>query len=222
MDRRIRPARNAALVLAALSLAGCAGMGTVADVLGGLPGSQLSGEIRRVDERRQEILLRTSHGRSETVDYDRETRVLYGQRRYPVRALEPGDEVSIQLRRSGRGDLRADYVRVERSVRDRRDSRYPAESRDRSRDWERERDRREDRDRERGSVWRLEGRVGRIDRRAGWFELRSESRGSHVVTLSRRTGSSSIERFRRLRSGDRVRLEGRVADRGRVELLRFR
>ncbi len=200
---------RAALLLAVLPLAGCAGMGTLSDVLGG----DVSGEIRRVDERRQEIRVRTSFGGSRTVDYDRHTRVLYRQKRYPIRALEPGDQVSMRVQRDPRGGLYTDYIRVERSAWDRRQARD-------DRDWERGRSREVDRGFGRETA--LQGRVARVDRKAGWFRVRDDSRGWFVVTLPSRAASSTVKRFRTLRSGDYVRLDGTLIGRERVELRRFR
>lgn len=217
MIRRPRLARSAALALVSLSLSGCAGLGTMGDVLGGLSGTQLSGEVRRVDTRRQRIQVSTGYGGTETVEFDRDTRVVYRQERYSVGALEAGDEVSMQVQRDRRGTLYTDYIRVDRSVRERQGGRYPRPSRlpggDRSS---------RDRDRAEARVQSFQGRVGRIDHRRGWFELREERRGVYTVTLPSRPESATSQRFQRLRSGDRVRLQGRLLDRGRVELRRFR
>lgn len=208
MERRIFFAYGAALWLSVGSLTGCAGTGILSDVLGGFPGSGVSGEVRSVDERRREIEVRTAYGRDQTVQFDRNTRVVHDQRRYSVSGLEPGDEVSMQVQRDQRGGLYTDLIRVERSVRERRDDRYPDPDRDR-------------RDADRGGQ-SFQGRVERIDHRAGWFELREDGRGTYMVTLPYRPGPGVADRFRRLRSGDYVRLSGELLNRERIELHRFR
>src|SRR5688572_12985406 len=84
----------------AVSASGCAGVGmeTLADVLaggGGLYGQEISGEIRQIDTRRQEIEVQSGWSGSEWVRYDGRTSVVAGQRRYDVRDLRRGDEVRV-------------------------------------------------------------------------------------------------------------------------------
>ena len=208
MKRRFHSARRAALLLSVLALSGCAGTGILNDTLDGLGGSRVSGEVRSVDARRREIHLRTNRGRSETVVFDRNTRVVQRQRSFSVGDLERGDEVSMQVQRDRRGGLYTDLIRVDRSVRDRRGAR--------------DRDRDERRERVDTRTQAFEGRVVRIDHGQGWFELREDRRGSYRVTLPYRASSSITDRFRRLRRGDHVRLSGQLLNRERIELQRFR
>lgn len=198
--RRLHSARLAALSLSFLVLSGCTGLGTFDDVLGAVGGSHLSGEVRGVDTRRQELRLRTGSGRTETLDFDRDTRVVYRQQRYSVGALERGDRVSVQVQRGRRGRAYAGVIRVERSAREGRGGRGGEARREQT----------------------FEGRVGRIDHRRGSFELREGDRRSYTVLLPARPARSIADRFRRLRSGDRVRIQGELLARERVELRRFR
>jgi hypothetical protein len=66
----------------------------------------------------------------------------------------------------------------------------------------------------------LYGTVGRIDYNQGWFELRTQQ-GTATVTLPYNVGDAQSDYFRRLRTGQSVRLEGTNVGNGRVELYRF-
>lgn len=189
------------LALVPLGLGACASMGSWEEILadvagGGVYGDELSGEIRRIDTRRQEIELSSGWSGNERVRYDRRTEVVYRQRRYDVRDLERGDRVRVRLDDHDREPY-ARVIYVEESSRgDDRD--YGSERRE-----------------------RVEGRVGDIDARGGWFEL-SDGRGSAVlVTLPYDPNRTLRDRFGRLRRGDRVRIEGVWLNRSRIEILRF-
>lgn len=210
MKRWTQGMRRAALVLPLLATAGCAGI-ALEDVLGGMGGmggSTVEGEIRYVDERDREIELRSSGGFGGTtrVRYDSGTEVFYRDRRYSVSALEPGDLVSIRLERDSRGGRHADEIHVRRSARDGGSGGggeyddYPS-----------------------GGIRSLQGRVGWVDTRRGRFELEEGSYGrTYVVSLPYNPGSSTVDRFRRLRRGDNIRIEAELLGQDRVELVRFR
>ncbi|MEX2571146.1 MAG: hypothetical protein WD737_07550 [Gemmatimonadota bacterium] len=121
---RFHPLRSAVAVLfLAASPAACVSMDTLAEVLasGGLYGQrEVSGEVRRIDTRRQEIELTAGWGRSERLLYDGRTEVVYRRRRYRVRDLERGDLVRVRVEPERRGARYARLIEVEQSVRDRR------------------------------------------------------------------------------------------------------
>jgi hypothetical protein len=185
-----------------LTSGSCAGMGTLADVLattGGVSGNnrELSGEIRSIDTRRQELQIQTVWGRSDRVQYDGRTDVIYQQRRYSVRDLERGDVVRVLVDNRGR-DLYASRIQVQQSVRDRQ-ARGGVNPR----------------------VERFEGSVVRIDTRQGWFELQ-QNRGPVVLVVLPYNPSRAVDdRFRRLSRGNRVRIEGYIVNGSRIELRRF-
>lgn len=206
-----RGAMRSLLGITLLAAGGCAGI-SVADVLAastGLPGmgSRLSGEVRRVDHRRQTIQLSGWQGGGEELRYDARTRVSYGRRSYRVSALERGDEVSVSVQRGRHGDLYARHIVVERSVRERGSDRH----RDRRGDWE-----------DGAEVRLLEGRVEQVDHRAGWLELAPHRGRRIMVVVPARAGKKEIREFRRLRRGNYVRLEAELLGRERAELVRFR
>jgi hypothetical protein len=158
-------------------------------------GGQLHGEVRSVDTRRERITVRDTRGRNQRVLYDRRTRVVDGNRQYHPSSLRRGDRVVVQARQAGRNDLYATTIRVDN--RHRQGSAAP------------------------GQRVVLDGTVGRIHRQ-GSFEVRDRSRGTVVVYLGRNARRSDIDRYYRLRSGDRVRVDGQYVARNAVELTRFR
>lgn len=199
----VRKFRDGSILLALLlSLPGCVGLGTLADVMAGdilNGGRDLSGEISRIDSRRQEIELRSGWGGNERIRYDGRTQVLYRQQRYSVRDLERGDVVRVLLTQNRDGRLIADRIQVQQSTRDRRDTSRSARAR----------------------VERISGSVRRIEARAGWFELQP-SRGSTLrVSLPARADRSLSDRLQRLRKGQRVQIQGEPIGNGRVVLVRF-
>lgn len=216
MRAMFRRVRLLALGAALLAGAGCAGMGTMEDVLGGVAypdrgryGGEVQGEVRYVDTRGRRIQVRERDGRTLTAYYDGRTRVVYRDRRYSPSALERGDVVSMRVRRDDGRYLYTDYVYVRESVRDR--GRYD--------DRRRDRDRYEDRW---GRVERLEGRVVRVNRGRGYFDVRARNGQTVRVSVPGRSSRGVDDRLRRLRRGDYVRLDVRPLNRGRAELYRFR
>ncbi|HUE95960.1 MAG TPA: hypothetical protein VMN39_04845 [Longimicrobiaceae bacterium] len=191
--------------LAGLGLAGCASFGSLEDILatvgaGGLYGNEVSGEISRIDTRRQEIEIASAWGGAERVRYDGRTEVIYRQRRYDVRDLERGDRVRVRVddRRDRDRDRYATVIHVQESRTTRSDDRDVY-----------------------SRPQRLDGRVTEVDARRGWFEM-TDSRGDPIlVTLPYDPNRTLRDRFGRVRRGDRVRIEGVWLNRSRVEVLRF-
>ncbi len=158
--------------------------------------SHVSGEIRSVDTRRHRIQIREHGGRTITVQYDGRTRVVYRDRHYPVAALERGDLVHARVLHDRGGHAFAERIEVRASA---RDSRVVV-----------------------GRVERIDGVVGRVDRRNGYFVLERTRWGDILVGVPRSIRREDERRFERLRRGDRVRVEVRAVGRDRFELARFR
>lgn len=202
MNTMLRAVRTLTLAAVALSGAGCAQMGTMGDILGGVMGpgaggGDVTGEVRYVDTRDRRIELRTYEGRTLNVHYDDRTRVVYRGQEYRPTALEAGDEVSLRVQRDNRGAYYTDYIAVQRSVSERGGTGEDA------------------------GRQVLEGTVGRVDYQRGQFEVRSRYGGTVVVSLPYGAHSSDVDRFRRLRSGDYVRLEVELYSQQRAQLIRF-
>jgi hypothetical protein len=205
---------GAAALAAVLATAagGCSQMGPIGDVLGGVLSpaggandGEVGGEVRNVDPQRQQITLQLQDGRTGTVMYDNRTQVVYQQRQYPVTALEPGDYVIVRVQQTQNGGAYTDYIFVQQSVQERTGGVYGNDT---------------------GGTYggsqlqQLTGNVGQVDYNRGTFELRT-NQGTTVVTMPYNPRVSEADRFRRLRGGDYVRVEGRYVTRDRFELERF-
>jgi hypothetical protein len=163
---------------------------------------EIFAEIVRVNTSSREIHLRPDDSRNRVVGYSADTRVLYHGREYPIAQLESGDKVSMQLKQDSRGNSYTDLIRVQESIRDR--------------------------DQSRGGIIRpgtgiqtVDGRVEQVDFQRSSFEIRGQSRELVLVSLPDNARRSDVDRFRALRSGDYVRVEGRFLDRERFELENF-
>lgn len=187
------------LIAAALLTAGatgCAPLNALDGVVSGVNGGTVTGEVRSVDARRGRLQVREEYGnrRTHTVRLDNRTRITDGQRRIPVSSLRRGDEVRIWLARDRSGNAWAERIDVRRSQRATAGNR----------------------------TTRVDGVVRQVDTRRGYFTLEQSRSRSLVVYVPPRLSGSDARRFDRLRRGDRVRAEVRLAGRDRAQLIRFR
>jgi hypothetical protein len=159
-------------------------------------------EVERLDTSSREIHLRPNDSRTRVVGYSTEARVMYRGRDYPVTQLEAGDVVAMRLRQDSRGNSYTDLIRVQESIQDRNQRRGDGASPGRG-------------------IQTLDGRVEQLDFQRSSFEIRGQSRERVIVSLSDNARRSDVDRFRALRSGDYVRVEGRFLDRERFELDSF-
>jgi hypothetical protein len=203
-----------ALIGAVLTGAGCATIAAAADDigLGGPAGTiygdrnaaTLHGEVRSVDTRQSRLQLREDRGRNQTVRYDNRTRVVYGQRSYPVSALERGDRVRVRVVYDRNGRAYADRVDVFESSRNRGrasdDRGRPAAAR----------------------VQRVDGTVSWVDSRSNAFALASRQGRPLAVHVPRDLNRNDRARFDRLRRGARISVDVRPIGRDQYELVRFR
>ena len=187
-----------------LLLIGCAELGQLGSLgdYGNWGGSELVGEVRAIDTRARQIDLTTDNGRRFLVRYDNNTRVSYRQRDYAVADLEPGDYIAARAQQDRDGRYFTDLITVKESVQER--GGYG------------------------GSVGgnaarleRLEGRVEYVDSRRGTFEIRDRSNRRVVVSLPYDAPRATSDRFKRLREGDYIRVEGRFLNRERFEIENF-
>lgn len=187
-----------------LTAGGCAQMGGLEEVLGGVlnpAGGQqgdIVAEVQQVDTRSRAIQVRTQDGRTGAVQYDDRTRVIYQQREYPVTALERGDIVALQVQQGNRGEPYVHTIHVQQSVQDRGGA-IGGQS----------------------QLEVVEGVVDWVDRDQGRFGVRGSYGGSVIVSLPYNMSRADLDRFNRIRANDRVRVEGRRVESGRVELVRF-
>lgn len=188
-----------------LLVGACAGMGTLGDVIagpggGGIYGNRVvRGEIRSIDARRQEISIASGWLGTERIRYDGRTQVIYRQRRLSVHDLGRGDYIRIQVDNRRRDRPVANRIQVE-SIADRR---YGGRS---------------------GNVRleRFDGRVTRVSTRDWTFDI-EPSRGRTLrVVMPNNVDRKTADRIRRLRRGERVKIEGYLVDNRTVRLQRFR
>jgi hypothetical protein len=198
-----RAASGLTLALALTVSAGCSD--NIALV--GRPGLELGpdefvAEVERLDTSSREIHLRPNDSRTRVVGYSAAARAVYRGREYPVTQLETGDIVAMQLKQDSRGNPYTDLIRVQESIRDRNQSRGETA-------------------RPGTGVQTVDGRVEQVDLQRSSFEMRGQSRERVFVSLPSNARRSDVDRFRTLRAGDYVRVEGRFLDRDRFELETF-
>jgi hypothetical protein len=208
MSTLIRSSRTAVATMAMLALGGCAGLGNLgglADILGAVGGAQgagqqgqLTAEVQQVNTQQRTIRIRTQDGQTGSVLFDQNTVVVYQQQQYPVTALEAGDVANFQLQQASNNNLYAARIDVVQSVQQRSGQSGAS-----------------------GQLYQLAGRVGAIDQNRGVFELQTQTSGVILVSLPYNPPAATADRFRRLRTGDSVGVEGYLTAQGRVELTRF-
>jgi len=198
-----RPILGLALAAILTALAGCSdNIALIGRPTLQLDQEEIFAEIDRVNTSSRQIYLRPEDSPSRVVGYRADVRVLFRGREYPIAQLERGDRVSMQLKQDSRGDFSTDLIRLQESVReqnlDRGDAPQPA-----------------------GPVQTVDGTVEHLDFQRSSFELSDRSRPSVFVSLPSNARRSDLDRFRALRSGDYVRVEGRFTSQDRFELENF-
>ena len=190
--------RGAVAALMMVSIGACANS-QLGNILGGVLGpttqsSQLSGTVRNVDSRSQEIAIQTSNGQTVPVSYDNQTQVVYQNQNYSPNALEYGDMVTARVQPAGNAYY-TNYVQVDQSV-----TTNGTLSSD---------------------IQLLQGTVRQVDRRNGLFTIDMSNNNTLSVTLPYNVSSKDRNRFNNLRSGDRVRFYGRYLSNAQIELAQF-
>jgi hypothetical protein len=192
----IRRSAAAALVITSTACAGNLG-NILGGVLGGngAGGNQLSGTIRGVDTRYQQISIQTSNGQTVPVSYDNQTQVVYQNQNYPPTSLEYGDQVTARIQANG-NSYYTDYIQVDQSV----NSNGSVSS---------------------GNVQSLQGTVRSIDSRNGLFTVDIGNYNTITVTLPYNVSTNDVNRFNNLRVGDFVRFYGVYTGQSQVQLRQF-
>jgi hypothetical protein len=168
-----------------------------------LPEGQLDvvGVVERVNLDTRELHVRPHSGPRRVVVYSRDAQVSYRGRVYPVTRLVPGDVVAMEIKPDRRGEPYVDLIRIQEET---------ASDRGRHEDLTAA-----------PRIQRLAGTVESINRRDDSFELNNRPGQIVSVALSEYVRDSDRERFRTLRSGDRVRIEGKYVAHERFEMLSF-
>jgi hypothetical protein len=180
-----------------------------------LPEGQLDvvGVVERVDLDTRELHVRPNSGPRRVIVYSRDAQVFYQGRVYPVTRLVPGDVVAMQIKPDSRGEPYVDLIRIQEETVSDRGRRIQEETVS-------DRGRREDFTTAR-RIERLAGTVESINPRDDSFELNNRPGQIVLVAMSEYVRDSDRERFRTLRSGDRVRIEGKYVGHERFEMLSF-
>ena len=192
----IRRSAAAALIIAATACAGNLG-NILGGVLGGNTGggNQLSGTIRGVDTRYQQISIQTSNGQTIPVSYDNQTQVVYQNQNYPPTSLEYGDQVTARIQANG-NSYYTDYIQVDQSI----NGSGSVSS---------------------GNVQSLQGTVRSVDRRNGVFTVDIGNYNTVTVSLPYNTSTNDVNRFNNMRVGDFVRFYGVYTGQSQVQLRQF-
>jgi len=192
--------RGAAAALMVVSLGAC--NGSLGNVLGSVLGGngaqqsgQLSGTIRGVDTRSQQIAIQQSNGQTVGVNYDNQTQVVFQNQNYSPTALENGDQVTARVQANG-NSYYTDYVQVDQSVRGTTNGTS-------------------------SNLQSLQGTVRQIDRANGLFTVDVYNSGTLTVSLPYNVTTNDANVFNRLRTGDVVRFYGTYLGNSRVELRNF-
>ena len=189
----------AAATLMVMTAGACAG-NQLGNILGGVLGggtqaSQLSGTIRGVDTRAQQIAIQQSNGQTVPVNYDSQTQVVYQNQNYSPTALENGDRVTARIQANG-SQYYTDYVQVDQSVNTTVGS-------------------------SNANVQLLQGTVRQVDVRNGIFTVDVNNNATLTVTMPYNPSSSDVNRFNALRNGDFVRFYGTYLSSSQVQLRQF-
>ena len=193
----IRRSAAAALMLAATACAGNLG-NVLGGVLGGggASGNQLSGTVRGVDTRYQQISIQTSNGQTVPVSYDNQTQVVYQNQNYPATSLEYGDQITARIQANG-NNYYTDYIQVDQSV---NNGSGNVSS---------------------GNVQSLQGTIRSVDRRNGLFTVDIGNYNTVTVTMPYNASSNDVNRFNSLRNGDFVRFYGVYTGQSQIQLRQF-
>jgi hypothetical protein len=206
MTLRCAARRGAATLLMAIGAGACANAGNVGEILGSVlgggagggagGGNQVSGVVRGVDTRNQQIGLQLSNGQTVGLVYDNQTKVVYNNQSYGVTSLDAGDQVTARIQQSGNAYY-TDLVQVDRPVQSSSGGTTSS------------------------NVQSIQGTVRQVDATNGMFSIATGNGGTLIVSLPYNVSRADQNRFQSLRSGDAVRLYGVFLNNQRVELRQF-
>ena len=202
----------ATVLLLATAACGSAGAGlgnVLGSVLGGGGGaaaqpSTVSGTVRNVGQ--SQITLQLQNGQQVALGYDKQTTVVYQNHSYQVSNLERGDQVTVQVQDTGNGAYYVSAVQVDQSAQNGGGSANGSNGSNGG-----------------GSagVQSVQGTVQQVDVRSGLFTLDAGNGYQYTVSLPYNASRADVDRFRALRTGDRVRFYGVALNNTRIELRQF-
>lgn len=194
-----RVARGGAAAVLLFATAACANTGGLGEILGGVLGgnqqNQVTGSVRSLDTRSQQIAIQQSNGRTVALEYDSRTQVVYQNQTYPVNSLEYGDQVTARVSSTNNNSYYTDYIQVDQSVSNNNGSVS-------------------------GNVQSIQGSVRQVDYNNGLFTMNTYN-GLVTVSMPYNARRQDVTTFQNLRNGDNVRLYGVYLNNTRVELRQF-
>jgi len=196
MNKRIRTMGWAsAVLLIAAALYGCESVALIGrPTLESRGGPEnITATIDGIDPQGREIYLRAGSDQYYVVNYTDDTRVIVDGREYAATGLRVGDRVRVDVREDEGRRLIAGQIRVEGSA--------PAGA---------------------TGIRTVEGTVERVLPERGVLELRALNGDLLTIYVPESSSDATKNRFRRIRAGDHVRLEGERLSEDRLELLGFR
>jgi hypothetical protein len=203
MDTINGKARLALAILTAAGVAACSTAGQIGEILGGVLGggaNMVSGAIRGVDTRNQQISLQQANGQSVALSYDNQTKVVYQDRLYSVTSLESGDQVNARVQQLQNGGYYADSVVVTQPVAGSTTGSTTGST----------------------SNWQsLQGTVRQIDRTNAVFTIDAGNNVTLTVTMPYNASTTDASRYNNMRVGDYVRFYGVYVTNTRVDLKQF-
>jgi hypothetical protein len=203
MNHRI--IRITTLSAALVTLGACSSAGGLGEVLGSVLGGgtpaaqQLSGSVRTVDTRNQQISVQQPNGQAVAVLYDQNTKVVYQNKLYAVTNLEAGDQILARIQTTQNNAYYTDSIFVTQAVTTTTSTGTVGSE----------------------SVQQLQGTVRSVDRNNGTFVLDASSNVSLTISMPYRPTTADANKFNSLRVGDYVRLSGVYLNNSRVELRQF-
>ena len=204
-----RAARRGTAALLLSTVGACAGAGNVGEILGSVLGgaagggggggsNQVSGVVRGVDTRAQQIGLQLSNGQTVGLVYDNQTKVVFNNQSYAVTSLDPGDQITARIQQSGQ-QYYTDLVQVDQPVQNTSGGSSSSAS----------------------GVQAFQGTVRQVDQANGMFSMNTGNGTTVIVSLPYNVSRADQNRFQSLRAGDAVRLQGVFLNNQRVELRQF-
>lgn len=194
-----RVARGGAAAVLLFATAACASTGGLGEILGGVLGgnqqSQVTGSVRSLDTRSQQIAIQQSNGQTVALEYDSRTQVVYQNQTYPVNSLEYGDQVTARVSSTNNNSYYTDYIQVDQSVSNNTGGTS-------------------------GNVQSIQGSVRQVDYNNGLFTMNTYN-GIVTVSMPYNARRQDVTTFQNLRNGDNVRLYGVYLNNTRVELRQF-
>jgi hypothetical protein len=174
--------------------------GTVVEDTALQPG-EIRGEVLEIDRARRELRVQTDVRGRRVLLYDRDgTRVMYHGWDYPVEQLESGDIIAFRTRPRREDEI--ETIRIEIPVQARRGPIASRGARPPKSDV-------------------VEGTVERIQLDRGVFDIQPRSGRTVTVSVPYNARPADIDSFRRLRTGDYVRVEGEFTNPDNLQLLSF-